>query len=499
MSSSLSQSVARGTTWLGSSEMFGQGLRLITTVVLARLLLPEDFGILAMAAVITEVVMRIADLGFADAIIQRKDTTSSHLSTCFWTMLGLGIILCGVTVAISPIMAGFFDNELVGPVLAVSSIAFVIAPLRIIHGSLMRKQLNFLRFSIGEVVQAVAYLAAAISMAILGFGVWSLVIGNLTGQVALLISRWTLYRWHPSLTFSIESLKDLWKFGASVTGTRAVQLLIQRLDYLILGRFLSAATLGIYHMAHRIVISSNTGLLMTVNRVAFPAFSLIQSETERLRRGFIRSIAYLSLILLPIFAGLAIVGPELVRVVLGEQWLEAITPMQILCLSGFFLAVNITVGPILRAKGRPGVELVIAIVTACLRIPALLISVQYGIVSVAIAVTSVSVLIFPIRLYFIKRVIGVTMIDYLITLRPAFIGTAIMTIILLPFRYTLTSILAIPDIVLLISSILLGILVYFSVLKIAKVQSLSEMSGLVFDVVRPFARSAKSRIFICRK
>lgn len=472
----------------------GQGLRLVTAIVLARLLFPEDFGIIAMASVITEVVMRIADLGFADAVIQRKEPTRSHLSTCFWTVLVLGLLFSGAAVGLSPLMSIFFHNELVGPVLALSSVAFVIAPLRIVHSALMRKRLQFFRFAVGSVAQAAVALAVAVSLALAGFGVWSLVIGNLAGQVALLISRWTMLRWHPSFEFSAESFRELWKFGARVTATRALSLLATRIDYLILGPFLTAAALGILHMARRIVNASNTGLFVTANRVAFPTFAIIQDEDERLRRGFLRSVAYLSLIFFPVFTGLAIVGPEVVRVFLGEKWIEAIVPMQIFCATGILGSTGVTTGPILRAKGRPGIEMFLTMMGVAFRVPALLLSVRFGIVGIAVALTVVSVLLLPVRLVIISKSIGVGPRDYLAALRSAVGGTVPMALVVAAARYWLVSSATLPDVALLAILVVLGAAVYFAALKLTKAAALGEMTTLAIEVLGPYARSVVGRI-----
>jgi PST family polysaccharide transporter len=446
-----------------------------------------------MASVITETAMRISDLGFADAIIQRKDITANHLSTCFWIQLAFGILLCGVAIGISPLMVTFFKTELVGPVLAVSSIAFAIAPLRIVHGAILKKNLQFFRFAIGGVLQSLVYLAFAVSLAISGFGVWSLVIANLAGQVTLIIARWILLRWHPSFVFSIQSLKDLWKFSANLTGSRAVHLLLERVDYLIAGRFLAAAALGILDMASKILKASNAGLLMSVTQVTFATFSVIQDEDERLRRGFLKSLSYLSLIFIPAFAGLAIVGPELVKVVLGEQWIPSIVPLQILCLSGILGAMTMTSRSLMRAKGRVDIELKLSLVNLVLHVVALLIGVRYGVVGVAAANASVHVILFPIRFAVISRLISLRTVDYLSALRHIIIGTAIMAAGIFAARYGLLY-LSLPDAAVLAILVPLGALIYIGALKAMGATNFSDLIDLLREMLGPYAKRTKDRI-----
>jgi len=496
MSGALTRSAVHGVTWLGISQVLGQFMRFVAMIVLARLLLPEDFGVVAMAIIVTELVLQTGDLGFSEAIIQRKEVTASHLSTSFWAGWGLGIILCALTAAISPFAANFFGDEQVGPVLAVSALAFVIAPLRTVHGALLRKRLQFFRFSIGEIGQAVTYVAVAVPLAFAGFGVWSLVLGNLASHLALVILRWVLCRWHPSIMFSIKSLKDLWGFGLNLTGSRAVQFVTERLDYLIIGRFLATAAMGFYNLGYRIISFPTNAVSMTAGRVAFPTFSIVQDEDERLRRGFTKSLTYLSLIVFPLFVGLAIVAPELVEVVFGQKWAAAVSPVQILCIMAAIASISVTVGPLLRSKGRPDIELKFNLVKVALLVPALLIGVKFGTVGVAAGVSAVAAVIWLPRQVFANRLIGLRMRDYLTSLRPAAFGSVVMALTLLAFRYTAASLLALPDVGLLINSVLLGAVAYFVTLRAARTKALNEMIELSMEMVKPYARLVMAKMLL---
>ncbi len=494
MSGALTRSAVQGVTWLGIAHVLGQVLRFGAMIVLARLLLPEDFGVVAMALIVTELVLQTGDLGFSEAIIQRKEVTPSHLSTTFWTGLALGIIFCIVTVAISPFVANFFGDEQVGPILSVSALAFVIAPLRTVHGALLRKRLQFFRFSIGEIGQGVTYVAVAVPLAFAGLGVWSLVLGNLASHLALAILRWILCRWHPSIMFSLKSLKDLWGFGINLTGSRAVHFVTQSLDFLIIGRFLTSAALGFYNLGYRITGFPKNALWMAVARVAFPAFSIVQDENERLRRGFTKSLTYLSLIVIPLFIGLAIIAPELITVVFGQKWSPAILPMQILCIMAAITSISVTVEPLLRSKGRTDIELKFNLVKVALLVPAILIGVKFGILGVAAGISSVAVIIWLTRQIFANRLIGLTMKDYLTALRPAALGSAVMAPTLIAFRYMAANLLTLPDVGLLIGSVLLGAGSYFIALKAARTKALNEMIELFVEVIKPPAQLVMAKM-----
>lgn len=485
MSSDLTRAAAHGAAWTGISQILGQGVRLVSMIILVRLLLPEDFGIAAMAAIVTVLLVRVVDMGFGEAIIQRKELTASHLSTAFWTMLGLGIILCLSTVAISPLFANFFRNELVRPILAVSSILFIIYSLGSVPAAVLRKRLSFFRTSVSDVAEAVIYLMTAVPAAFAGFGVWSLVIGNLAGAAALTIFRWVLCGWHPSFTFSLNSLKDLWWFGANVTGTRIIDALGWRtLDYLILGRFLTATVLGFYSIALRVPAMVADGMWFIVNRVALPVFSQVQDEEDRMRRGLLKGIAYSSIVMLPLFAGLALTAPELVKVVFGYKWIPSIILLQILCIGIGAGILVMGVPSVFLAKGRPDINLKLRIVQVVLLIPSLLIGVRFGAIGIATAVSAVSVMYCLLRIIFVNRLLGMRMGDYLASLRPAALGSLVMSLALLAFRHVVTELLILPDIAMLISSVVLGAVIYFVILKAIRTQALNELIELVLGMVR---------------
>lgn len=483
MRGSLSVAVGRGMTWLGISEVVSSGLRIIATIILARLLLAEDFGVVAMATVVIEVVLVAIDLGFGEAIIQRKDVTESHLSTIFWTGLALGVTFCAVTVAISPIVAGLYGEKTVGPILAVYSLIFALAPLRTIHGCLLRKRLEFSRFAVGEIGHSATYLILSVSLATLGLGGWSLVLGSLASQVVLIVLRWTLCRWQPSRTFSLTCLKELWGFSASVTGNRLIHATAGKLDQLIIGRFLSATSLGFYYLAMKIPYALNTPLAMVVEKAIFPTFSLVQDEHERMRRGFIRGMSYLSLMVLPMFVGLAILAPQLVPVVFGEKWSQVILPMQILCVPACVSSINALAGPTLLAKGRPDIILKISLLQLALMVASPLIGIRFGVVGVAAGVSIITVIVWLIYQITSIRLVGLRLVDLLNALRPAAFGSAVMAVFLLAFGYIATRTFDLSSIWLLAISVALGIAVYFVFLKALRTKALDEIIELIRDNV----------------
>jgi PST family polysaccharide transporter len=493
MGGSLVRSAAKGAIWVGLSEILAQGLSLGSQIVLARVLLPADFGVVAMAAVVNAVAYAVIDLGFNEAIIQRKEITQDHLSTAFWVICAMGITLCIITIAISPLVADFYGNELVGPVLRLSSLSFIITSSGAVHGALLRRRMEFSKFSVASLSETAIYLVASVSMAFAGLGIWSLVLGGLAGEIGYVSLRWVLCRWHPSIRFSLKSLKDLRKFGLNVMAAKVVYYATVRLDNLMIGKFMSSAAVGFYNLGGRTVAQPADVVRLSLSRVILPAFSMIQDEEERLRRGFIRSTAFLSLMALPIFTGLALVTPELIKVVFGEKWAPAIPPMQILCIMGAVTLIGRTNTPLFQAKGRPDIDLKFSLLNIAVLVPCLVIGIRFGTVGVALGESTAAIILWLIRQIFANRLINLSMRDYFLSLLPAAVGSAVMAVAVLVVRYGLKS-LAVPDVGVLVSSILFGTAIYFVAMKVGHIKTFNEMVALFTEIITSYVRIAVTKI-----
>jgi O-antigen/teichoic acid export membrane protein len=227
---------------------------------------------------------------------------------------------------------------------------------------------------------------------------------------------------------------------------------------------------------------------MVVGRVAFPTFAVIQDEDERLRRGLKKAVTYVALVVLPLVCGMAIVAPELTRVLLGEKWIPSILPMQILC--GFAIAFSISAlsGPLLRSKGRTDIEFRVDLVRFAVLIPCLLVAVGHGTVGVAVCVSVVGFVVALVRQMAANRLVGLSLRDYLGSIAPPASATAVMAVAVVAFRQAATTAFAMPDAALLASMVVLGAIVYVVALKLTRTRALDELAELSIDMVKPLWR-----------
>ncbi len=475
---SLMRLVVRGVFWNGIAQVLAQGLQFIVLAILARLLFPEDFGVLGMAMVFIGLVITVNELGLGAAIIQRKHIEDKHLSTSFGISLAAGAVLCIIAIVVSPFIAGFYNTELVKPIICILSIGFIFGPLGAIHRSLLEKQLDFKSIAISEAGAAILSGAVSVSLAFTGFGVWSLVIGQLVGSLLRAVLLWVRCRWRPSLSFSFSHFKELFGFGANVMGSNSLNYVQQNADYLIVGRFLGASALGFYTLAYQLATFPLTRLSWLVTRVTFPAFSVIQDDNIALRQGYLKVIKYISLVTFPLLAGLLVVAPEFVPVVFGAKWMPMILPLQILCLAGVLRSVFTTVGSILLSKRRADIVFKWSILMAIGMPIAVLVGVRYGMVGVAVAVTVWHYLAWPIIQKITNRLIDLSFYNYFKALFPAITSSIIMVASVWLFQ-RLSLLISLQAIISLVISIIVGAIVYMLAVRMIDKNSLKEIRLLI--------------------
>lgn len=465
MRDNLTQTAAKGVMWVSISQFSTQAFQFVVTIFLARLLIPEDFGIVGMAAVFTGFVVCINRLGFNAAIVQKKEITEKHLSTAFWSCVLIAIILYILTIAISPFIAGFFNKEIVRPVVCIVAIGFILGALGTVQRSLLSKQFNFKNLAKVEIGIAISYGVSSIFLALMGRGVWSLVYGGIFSDMVGTLLLWILCKWRPKLMFDYKSFKELFSFGMYVTGENVVNYISANIDYLLVGRFIGAHFLGVYTIAYMLMDFSRNKISNIITRVAFPAFSTIQDDNQRLRKGYLMVIKYISIITFPATMGLLIVAPEFITSVYGGKWKEVIIPLQIMCIAGILRSIGTTVGSVQYAKKRADIGFKWNLIELSILTLSIIIGIKYGIVGVAIAVTLTTVLLEPIIQWITNRLIELKFADIWHALRPASICSFVMICSLLIYNGILQEIINLSDFIMLVSSITLGIIVYFLLFK----------------------------------
>lgn len=477
MAEALNRSVKRGVAWVVVERVVLQTLNLFTGVVLARLLTPTDFGIIGLATLFTGLASRLVQFGFGMALVQRETIRKEHISAMFMLTLGINtVIWLGLTVA-SPSVGRYFQNPLVGSVLAVMAFNFLIRAIGICPSALLRRAMNFKVITYGSIIDYTVNLGVAIVLAWKGFGVWSLAYGGLSGALAEKIYLFWAARWWPSLKTDREAVKDLFGFGVGVSFKSTLIYLFENADNWIVGKNLGPAALGFYEKAYNLMNMPVRELSARMNSVLFPAFARIHKERGRLRAAFQKTLLSLSLISYPIFASLIVLAPELIRVLYGPQWIRSIVPFQILCVAGLPRIVTQVTSATINASGIVTPEVSRRAIVFVLLVVGALIGSHWGLVGVATAVALVNFLAGVMIWILLTRLSAIALPDLFLAQRLPLLASLALIAVSLGTRAALAAMGRTEPILVLVLAGPLGAIAYGAVLFLLRDEPLKALAA----------------------
>lgn len=403
----------QGVLWSAIQNWGSQIGALAVFFVLARLLEPEVFGLVALANVFLAFMQVFLEQGFAQALIQRQELEPEHLDTAFWTSFISGILLTCVGFAVANPIANGFHQPQVAPILQWLSIVFVIDALNDVQQAILQRQFAYKAIATRSLLATFAGGVTGILMASHGFGVWSLVSQQIIQAIVGTLILWKISDWRPKLRFSIQHFKDLFNFGIHILVFNFLGFLNNRADDFLIGIYLGSTALGFYSVAYRILTVMTQVLVNTTNQVALPAFSRLQEDPERFRQAFYTATRLTSVLAFPAFLGVVVLAPEIVVICFGRQWLPAAPVMQILAVVGVFRSVTYFKSSIFMALGKPEWRLYLGLLSAALNIMGFAIAVRWGITAVAIAYLVRAMVVFPITQGVVSKLIKTSLITYL--------------------------------------------------------------------------------------
>ncbi len=477
--SSLKRKTVSGVLWSGLSKIVMQLVLVLVTAILARLLSQDDFGVVAMAAVITVAIGMVNDKGLGMSIVQKKDMQASHLSTMFWGSVAFGALLYLVSFVASFPLALFFRQDIVQPVFAVIALGFLIGGFGIVQKSLLTRDMDFKKLALIEVAAAVFAGACAVIAAFLGLGVWSLVINALARDFMTVLMLWIFCSWRPQLHFSTSEFREYLGFSGNVLANDGAIYLITNTDVTIIGRVLGSAPLGVYNLALYLVKLPITRLSGIVAKVVFPAFSSLQNDLGKFKVAYLKAIKYISLLTFPMLAILAVFSREVILVVFGEKWIDMVWPLIILTPMAMLKSVGTIKSSVLMAVGRPDIELKWNLVYLAPLAGAVYYGTRFGLIGVATAFTTLYVVTFPIIQQITNRQISVTFGEFLRSISAAFFGTLLLGGVGVGVRYLLSDILNLPDILVLGVGAIVAGSAYLLVLTLIDKKTVSEFRSMI--------------------
>ncbi|NOX36462.1 MAG: lipopolysaccharide biosynthesis protein [Calditrichaeota bacterium] len=402
-----------GIAWNVIADVGIQVLRFGGSIILARILFPQDFGLMGIAAIFINFAKRLANFGFSASLVQKKEIDRGHVDSMFWFNFAIySVITIGVVVT-APYVQAFFESPMLESILPVVALAFFIEAMSGVPDALLKKRLQFKQLAFSRLLRNIINITIAVIFAILGFGVWSLVWGMLIGNAIRLILLFAYARWLPGLRFSIAKLKDLAKFGLGVTLANYLNYFIKNTDYFIIGKFLGTDQLGYYERAFNLMNMTRRRVARNMNAVLFAAYSKIQDQDEKIRAGVHKVLQSVGVISYPIHGLLFFLAPALIYNLYGPKWIPTIQPLQIMCASGLINSMVVIFNPVVMAKKRVFRWTMVQSMYWFLLASSIFLSLPYGINGVAIAVVFSSAFYLLAMVFLISRVIPFGFKDFL--------------------------------------------------------------------------------------
>jgi O-antigen/teichoic acid export membrane protein len=434
---SLRSRVLSGFAWKAASQFVLHLSRILVGIVLARLLAPSDYGLAAMVLVASSLVLVFADLALGSALVQRRTLSEKDRSTVFWTSFLAGSLFTVLGILAAGPIADFYGEEEVRPLFAVLSVSFVITSLGTTQRALLSREMKFRSLEVPTIVATLAGAAVGLALAFLGYGAWAIIAQHLAIAVVSTLLLWVASPWRPRVTYSLASLRNLGGFSANVFGTRLVFYLNRNVDNLLIGRFLGPAALGAYALAYNVMLIPLSRLAGPIQDVLFPAFSRLRDEPARMAAVWLRVNRVVAAISLPALAGLVVVAPDFVAVVLGDRW-EAATPViQILAWVGMLQSLQRLNSSILQARDRTGALLGYSLLAFAASLVAFVVGLQWGIVGVAAAYAVTSSFVEPFYTWLTARAVGSSLLRFAKNVTGIATACAVMVVALLATRMLL--------------------------------------------------------------
>ena len=483
---SLKDKTVKGTIWSGIDNVTHYGVSFIVSIILARLLSPDDYGLLGITAIFTAVCMTLINGGFSTALIRKKDASDEDYNTVFLTNLIASLVLYFVIYGCAPWIADYFNREELIGLVRVSSLGLIFGAFAMVQQTILTKRIDFKLQTKITVIASILSGIIGVSMALLNFGVWALVAQQLSTHVLRSILLWIFNKWRPRLSFSKKSFRELFGFGWKMMLSSLLDTIWKELYQVVVGKYYTPASLGQYTRANSFSQLFSTNLTSVIQRVTYPVLSNIQDQKERLVTAFRRIIKTTMFVSVVCMFSLGAVSEPLLYCLIGEKWLEAASYLPLICISGSLYPLHSINLNMLQVQGRGGLFLGIEIIKKIIGLLPFVVCVYFGILPMLYTNLLTSVLSYFLNSYYSGKRLGYSSWMQLKDIAPSYglaMGIAVPVYLLkyLPLSYW----------VILPLQVMLGIAIFFFIVKISKMEEYEEVKGLLMPYISKNERFKK--------
>lgn len=474
MTENLKHISLQGVLWSATERFSVQGLRFFTGLILARMLLPSDYGMIGMLSIFLAISQTFVDSGFSSALIQKKDRTETDYSTAFFFNIGVGVFFYIILFFSAPLIADYFNLPLLTSLTKVIGINVFISSLAIVQNAKLTINFDFKILAKVSFASVVIGGCIGITMAYKGYGVWALVAQSLIMNSLNTLFLWFCTKWTPKAVFSKNSFNSLFSFGSKLLITGLLNTIFMNIYYLVIGKLFNARELGFYTRAKQFQKMPSENVTGIIHRVMFPVLSSIQDDNEKLLttfRGFIRMSLF---VVMPLMIGLVVVAQPLIRLLLTDKWMPTVPLLQLLCFAGMLYPIHALNINILNVKGRSDLVLRLEIIKKLIIVASILFTYRFGIKAMIIGQIITSFIALYINTYFTGKMIAYNSWEQIKDLMPIVIITLIMAICVWASMLSVSN-----DFPKLFIGVTTGTLIYIMLAKIGKFEELNHFTSLV--------------------
>jgi len=474
---SLRNKTIRGVGWSAADAFLGQGITFVVGLVLARLLSPEEYGLISICLIFTTVLNGIVDSGFSNAIIRKKDATNEDYNTMFITNMVISVVLYALLYFSAPLISAFFALELTALVRAIG-LVLIINALSLTQQTNLTKKIDFKTKTKASIVSAVLSGIIGIAMAYMGYGVWALVAQQLSKQAVYTVALWILNRWMPNFHFSVESFKYMWGFGWKMLVSGLLANIWNQLYQVVVGKFYNAATLGQYTRGREYANIFSSNITSIVQRVTYPVLAEVQDEKERMVAAYRKVIKITMFVTAICMISLGAVAEPLIYCLIGEKWHQAATFLPLICISMSLYPLHAINLNMLQVQGRSDIFLYLEIIKKIIAIGPLCIGIFFDIYWMLVASIITGVISFFLNSYYTGKKLGYSSWKQLKDVAPSYgvalaIAISVYFLKYLPFSHW----------VVLPVQIAVGILVFFAVCETTKLNEYIEIKNIALSAI----------------
>lgn len=474
MASELKSKTVHGLLWSSIERFSTQGISFAFSIILARILTPEDYGVVAIVTVFTTIASLFIDTGFGSALIRKPEISEEDKSTALIFNVLISVVCYLILFILAPFIADFYHNPLLSPLLRVTAIPLIIGALCGVHRSLLTKAMNFK--SIAKITLTSTVLSGIIGvvMAYQGYGVWALVAQNVISVVISCLFIWIAAKWRPRTWFNKESFHYLFGYGSKLLASGLLDTVYNNIYPLVIGKFYTPAQLGYFSKAVTFTTLPSSNLTGVLQRVTFPLLSMIQNEDERLRTNYRRILRNAAFAIFPLMMGLCALASPLVNLLLTSKWDACVIYLQIICFGMMWYPVHAINLNLLQVKGRSDLFLRLEILKKIMGVIVLCITIPLGITAMCIGIVISSYLALFINTYYTGKLIDVGYIRQMKDVLPILINSMVMGAV----AY-LATLITDSNAIKLVIGTLAGIVYYLSMSYLCKSDELKEVWGII--------------------